>query len=135
MPKILTGLSLALLIASGQAMADQSMLDALKSLGVPMSEQQAAAIGNAEGDALVKEIVGLVAANHPKSPTIVHVANCVAPELGTNIIDQSLVAAPEQATAIYAAVEQSCEDIPVPPLSSSSIPSGGGVGGGVASGN
>ena len=135
MQKILTGVSLALLMASGQAMADQSMIDALKALDVPLSEQQAAAIGTAEGDALIKEIVGLVSANKAMAPTIVHAANCVAPELGTDITEQSLIAAPEQANAIYAAVERSCEDIPVPALSNSSIPSGGGTGGGVASGN
>jgi len=39
-----------------------------------------------------------------------------------------LLAAPEQANGIYAAVERSCEDIPVPPLSDSSIPSGGASG-------
>jgi hypothetical protein len=135
MQKMLTGLSLALLMASGQAMADQSMLDALKALNVPLSEQQVAAIGTAEGEALIKEIVALVGANQAMAPTIVHAANCVAPELGTDITEQSLIAAPAQANAIYAAVERSCEDIPVPALGNSSIPSGGGVGGGVASGN
>ena len=131
MQKIFAGLSLALLMASGQVFADQSMLDALKSLDVPLSDQQATAIGKAEGDALTQEIVGLVGANQTIAPTIVHAANCVAPELGTDIIEQSLVAAPEQTNAIYAAVELSCEDIPVPALSNS-IPSGGGAGGGVA---
>ena len=135
MQKILAGVSLALLMASGQALADQSMLDALQALDVPLSEQQAAAIGQTEGDALIKQVVGLAGANQAMAPTIVHAANCVAPELGTDIIEQYLVAAPEQAAAIYAAVEKSCEDIPVPPLSNTSIPSGGGVGGGVASGN
>jgi hypothetical protein len=134
MQKVFAGLSLALLMASGHAFADQSMLDALKSLDVPLSEQQAAAIGKAEGDTLIKEVIGLVAANQSMSPTIVHAANCVAPELGTDIIEQSLAAAPEQANAIYAAVELGCEDIPVPALSNST-PSGGGVAGGVASPN
>lgn len=125
MQKIYASLSLALVMASGHAMADQSMLDALTALDVPLTEQQASAIGTAEGDALIKQVVGLVGANQPMAPTIVHAANCVAPELGTDISEQSLLAAPEQANGIYAAVERSCEDIPVPTLSDSSIPSGG----------
>ncbi len=128
MQKIYASLSLVLLMASGHAMADQSMLDALKALDVPLTEQQAAAIGTAEGDALIKQVVGLVGAYQSMAPTIVHAANCVAPELGTDISEQSLLAAPEQANGIYAALERSCEDIPVPPLSNSSIPSGGASG-------
>ncbi len=117
MKRIFTGLSLALLMAAGPAFADQSMLDALQALDVKLSEQQAAAIGKAEGDVLIKQVVALVGANQGAAATIVHAANCVAPELGTDITEQALLAAPEQANAIYAAVERSCEDIPVPALS------------------
>lgn len=143
MQKIFTGLSLAVLLASGQAFADQATVDALQGSGVPLSAEQAQAIEAAEGDALAKAVAALVAANQPISPTIVRAAACAAPESGSAIIEQSLAAAPAQADAINATVALGCEGVAGlnavgagTVLSNSSIPTGGGAGGGgVASPN
>ena len=142
MQKVFAGLSLALLLASGQTFADQATLDALKGSGVPLSDEQAAAIAQAEGDALVSEIAGLVSANQAISPTIVRAAACAAPEFSAGIVEQSLAAAPGQADAINATVALGCEGLAGLPagaagaLVGGSIPSGGGAGGGgVASPN
>jgi hypothetical protein len=142
MQKVFAGLSLAVLLASGQAFADQATLDALKGSGVPLSDTQAAAIAKAEGDALVSEVSGLVGANQPISPTIVRAAACAAPEFGSAIIEQSIAAAPGQADAINATVALGCEGLAGLAVGSggvltgTSIPSGGGAGGGgVASPN
>lgn len=141
MQKVFAGLSLALLMASGQAFADQATLDALKGSGVSLSDEQAASIAKAEGDVLVSEIAGLVGANQPISPTIVRAAVCAAPEYGSDIIEQSVAAAPGQADAINATVALGCEGLAgltagsAGTLVGGSIPSGGGAGGGVASPN
>ena len=128
MQKVFAGLSLALLLASGQAFADQATLDALKGSGVSLSDAQAVAIAQAEGDALVKQVVGLVDINKTISPTIVRAAVCAAPEYGSDIIEQSIAAAPDQADAINATVLLGCEGLSG--LANTSIPSGGGTGGG-----
>ncbi|MBF7730520.1 hypothetical protein [Pseudomonas sp. N040] len=141
MLRILTGLSLAVLLASGQAFADQATLDALQGQGIALSAEQAQAIAAAEGDALVAEVVALVGANQPVSPTIVRAAACASPNEAPDIIEQSIAAAPQLEDAINAAVSLGCEGIAgLKPGSgglapASGIPTGGGAGGGDASPN
>ena len=141
MLKTLTGLSLAVLLASGQAFADQATLDALQGQGIALSAEQAQAIAAAEGDALVAAIAGLVGANQPVSPTIVRAASCAAPDQASAIIEQSVSAAPQQAESIRAAVALGCEGLAGLNAGSGAlvpgggVPSGGGAGGGDASPN
>ena len=140
MQKIIAGLSLALLLASAHAFADQATLDALKGSGVPLSDAQAAAIAKAEGADLVSAVAGLAGDNQSISPTIVRAASCAAPGQGAAIIEQSIAAAPGQADAINATVALGCEGLAGlavgsgSALSGTSIPSGGGAGGGTTFG-
>jgi hypothetical protein len=128
MRKTLCGLTLAVLMASGQAFADLATLDALKATPVPLTAEQAQVIAAANGDALVEVVTGLVAANSALAPDIVVAAACAAPDQASAIIEQGIAAAPAQAEAINASIALGCplkagEDLTAP---STGVPTGGG---------
>lgn len=142
MLKKLIGLSVAVLLVSGQAVADEATLKGLQTAGVELSDAQTQAVAKAEGDALVGVIAGLAKADPSAASTIVSVAVCSAPGQASAITPAAISAVPDQAEAINAAVALGCtpaggsnaigSGLSVP---TNSIPTGGGTGGGVASPN
>jgi hypothetical protein len=138
MRKTLGALTLAVLMASGQAFADQATLDALQAKSVPLTGGQASAVASAEADALPGVIAGLVVAHEAISPTIVAAAVCAAPDQSAAIVQQAVSAVPGQAEAINALVALGCKPVADGDLGygvtipATGIPSGGGGGGSVS---
>ena len=152
MRKTLSSLSLAVLLASGQAFADQATLDSLQAAGVALTAAQAQTIAAAEGDALVAAIASLVAANPEAAAAIVAAAVSAnpaqaaaitaaavsaAPAQVSAITAAAIGAAPAQAAAISAAANNAASTTGAPAATSSggsvatsSVPSGSGGGGG-----
>jgi len=100
MRKTLFALTMAAALTSGQAFADQATLESLQAAGIVLSDEQAATIAAAEGQALVDAIAALVKANPQQAATIVGAAVQAAPGLAVAITEAAVKAAPEQKTAI-----------------------------------
>jgi hypothetical protein len=141
MRKTLGALTLAVLMASGQAFADQATLDALQAKSVPLTDSQAAAVAAADAGALPGVIADLAAAQKALSPTIVAASVCASPDLSASIVEQAVSAVPDQADAINALVALGCTapdgllGVGGAIIPATGIPSGGGGGGGSVSPN
>lgn len=142
MLKKLLATSVVALLVSGQAVADQATLKGLQKAGVELTDAQAKAVADAEGEALTAAITSLATANPAAAATIVSVAVCSAPDQAEALPPAAIGAVPDQAEAINAAVALGCAPVAgdnaigsglnVP---TTSIPTGGGSGGGVVSPN
>lgn len=100
MRKTLFALTMAAALTSGQAFADQATLESLQAAGIVLSDEQAAIIAAAEGQALADAIAALVKANPQQAATIVGAAVKAAPGLAVAITEAAVKAAPEHKTAI-----------------------------------
>ena len=97
MKKILSRFSLVLMLASTVVIADEATVSEFEAAGVTLSAEQAAAIGAAEGDALVQAIADLVAANASDGiavKAIVRAAIEANPDLVIAITEYAAAAAP-----------------------------------------
>ncbi|SDT95483.1 hypothetical protein SAMN05216296_0860 [Pseudomonas pohangensis] len=137
MTRTFTSLSLLLALTCTQAYADQATYEGLKAAGVKLTGQQAQEVAEAETEALPEVIASLVAANPAAAPTIVATAVCTAPDQAQTIPPAAVSELPEQAEAINAEVALGCpafadDEVLGRGLAAptSSIPSGGGAGGG-----
>lgn len=104
MRKTFMTLSVAAALFAGQAVADQATLDNLVAAGVVLTEEQAAVIGAAEGQALLDAIAALVATSPEQAAAIVQAAVAANPGLASAIQAAATQAAPAQADAIAEAV-------------------------------
>jgi hypothetical protein len=138
MRKTLGGITLAVLMASGQAFAGQATLDALQAKSIPLTDDQAAAVAAAEPNALPGVVAGLAVAHEAIAPTIVAAAACAEPEQSSAIVQQAVSAVPAQADAINALVALGCTapdgllGVGAGVIPATGIPSGGGGGGSVS---
>lgn len=97
MKKMLSLFSLLLIFVSTTVIADENTISELDAAGVALSVEQSAAIGSAEGDALVQVISDLVAANATDGlavKAIVKAAIVANPDLVIAITEYSRAAAP-----------------------------------------
>ncbi|SDU07994.1 hypothetical protein [Halopseudomonas salegens] len=74
MRKALTGITLAIALASGHVMADEATLTALQDANIVMTDQQADAIEAATGEELIALITELAEANVDQAAAIVSAA-------------------------------------------------------------
>lgn len=105
MRKTLFALTMAAALTSGQAFADQATLESLQAAGIVLSDEQAAIIAAAEGQALADAIAALVKANPQQAATIVGAAVKAAPGLAVAITEAAVKAAPDYKTAIAEAAK------------------------------
>ena len=104
MRKSLSLVTLAVALASGNAMADQATVDALAAQGVVLAPEHQAAIADAEGEALVNAVAAAIAA-HPDQATAIFAAAAAAnPAHAQAIASAASAAAPAQAAAVQAAL-------------------------------
>lgn len=137
MNRTLTSLCLFLALSGTQVYADQATFKGLKAAGVKLTEQQAQEVAAAETEALPGVIARLVSANPEEAPVIVATAVCTAPDQALTIPPAAVNELPGQAEAINAEVALGCPAFADDEVFGSgtggpvsSIPSGGGAGGG-----
>lgn len=109
MRKTLTALSIALALASGQAMADQAIASAVSAIqGISLTSAQIDAITNATDDTLKAAIQDAVSKNKALATQIVAAAIAAATshEELVAIIEGAMAADPSQAQAIAAAANE-----------------------------